>query len=174
MLRPRPEDVFQAIQKQVPIACVDVLPLRKCPGKSNEIGLIYRNTPQQGRRWCLVGGRIYLNESVRCALDRHIHETLGMKVRWIVKEPIHPLFVAEYFSIWDRGALYDPRQHAIALTFAVEIRGPIQIGGEACDFKWFDRKHLPTARSFGFGQSKVVEECLRYLDYRRIRRRRET
>jgi ADP-ribose pyrophosphatase YjhB (NUDIX family) len=174
MQRPLPEDVFQAIQKRVPIACVDVLALRNWPGKSTEVGLIYRDTPHQGRRWCLIGGRVYLNETFRFALDRHIYETLGRKVHWISKAPIQPLFVAEYLSKGVRGALYDPRQHAIASTFAVKIRGTIEIGGEAFDFKWFHRNKLPTARSFGFGQSKVVEECLFRLDEQRIRRRQPT
>ena len=167
MERPIRRDVFEAIQKRVPNACVDVLPLRKC-GKTSEVGLIYRNTPHQGRRWCLVGGRIYVKESIRSALDRHIHETLGTKVQWTADDPITPLFVAEYFSIRLRGALYDPRQHAVASTFAVEIHGPIEIGGEALDFKWFDRRQLPNARSFGFGQNKVVEQCLSRLDEKRI------
>jgi ADP-ribose pyrophosphatase YjhB (NUDIX family) len=170
MNRPIPGKVFQQVQKLVPIACVDVLALRKHSGKSTEIGLILRDTPHQGRRWCLVGGRIYINESFQSALDRQIHETLGGKVQWISKEPAHPIFVAEYFSTQVRGALYDPRQHAVALTFAIEIRGPVEIGGEAIDFRWFGRKKLPKARSFGFGQNRVVEECLCRLDEEKIRR----
>jgi ADP-ribose pyrophosphatase YjhB (NUDIX family) len=174
MKRPLPARVFQQLRRRVPIACVDVLPLRKRSNKNSEIGLIYRDTPHQGRRWCLIGGRIYLNESFPCALSRHIHETLGTAIQWIAEEPIHPLYVAEYFSVPVRGALYDPRQHAIAFTLAVEIRGPIEVAGEALDFKWFSRKHLPTARSFGFGQDKVVEECLRRLAEQRTRKRSDT
>ena len=100
----------------------------------------------------MFGRRPHLpDESSRCALNRHIHETLGTKLKWIAEEPTHPLHVAEYFSIRVMGALYDPRQRAIASTFAVEIRGPIEVRAEALDFKGFDRIHLPTAQSFGLG-----------------------
>jgi hypothetical protein len=71
--------------------------------------------------------------------------------------------VTEYFSVRRGGALFDPRQHAVALVFCAQVRGVIQAQGEALEFRWFDPQRLPRAASFGFGQRPVVAECLRRL-----------
>jgi ADP-ribose pyrophosphatase YjhB (NUDIX family) len=158
-----PEKEWKAIQQRIPISCVDVLLTRTSRGGQSEVGLILREAPLEGRRWCLVGGRILRNESTRAAIRRQIHETLGTKVRCFLARKPEPLMVAEYFSVRRPRFLFDPRQHAIALTFSVEARGAIRPQGEALDFRWFDVRCLLPASSFGFGQKKVVEECIRRL-----------
>jgi 8-oxo-dGTP pyrophosphatase MutT (NUDIX family) len=128
-----------------------------------EIGLIYRETPHQGRRWCLIGGRLRLNETFRAAVVREVNEALGTTVRCVVDVPVQPLFVAEYLSRRVKGALFDPRQHAIGLTFDVQLRGIAKPRGEALDFQWFNIGQLPDSDLFGFGQKKVLRECIQRL-----------
>jgi ADP-ribose pyrophosphatase YjhB (NUDIX family) len=158
-----PDKDWTAIQRLVPIPCVDLLLTRRLPGGGLDVGLILREAPLEGQRWCLVGGRVLLNESSREAIKRQIFETLGRGVRCILPRKPEPLLVAEYFSVKRPRSLFDPRQHAIALTFSVEVKGTMKAQGEALDFRWFDSQSLLPSASFGFGQKKVVQECIRRL-----------
>jgi len=158
-----PEWEWKFVQDRVPIVCADVLPIRKEAGNRSEVGLILRDTPHQGRRWCLIGGRILLNESFRDAVTREVRQALGPAVEYKLPRPLEPAFIAQYFSEHRTGELFDPRQHAIGLTFAAEISGEISVGGEALDFGWYDVSKLPAEAEIGFGQDRVVAECVHRL-----------
>jgi len=162
-----PEGEWRALQQRIPVPCVDVLPVRKRDGKI-EMGLIYRATPHQGRRWCLIGGRLRRNESLRAAVIRQVREALGPEVQCVLAARIQPVLVVEYFSRRARGSLFDPRQHAIGLTFAAKVRGNIQPTGGAVDFRWFTLHQLPKSKCFGFGQKKVVLDCIRRLSAQEV------
>jgi len=165
-----PEAEWRMLQQRIPVVCVDVLPLRIAGACKIEVGFIYRQTPHQGRRWCLVGGRLLRNELLRSAVIRQIREALGSGVRCILSPPVEPLLVAEYFSREVRGSLLDPRQHAISLTFAVQVHGSIQPTGEALDFRWFSLDKFPNSNQFGFGQKRVILDCVRRLDSQELLR----
>lgn len=154
------------VQQLVPIVCVDVLPLRRAAGSSDEaveIGLIRRQTPHQGARWCLVGGRLLRNESLPEAICRQVMETLGPGA--VVQPPVdlRPVYVAQYFSRPRVGELFDPRQHAVGLTYALMVSGDVRPQGEALDFAWFSPASLPPVEAFGFEQERVVAACLDWL-----------
>jgi len=154
---------WQFIQSTIPVPCVDVLFTKKVGSKISAIGLIYRDTPHEGTGWCLIGGRLLLNESFKAAIGRQLRETLGTKARCILPSTLEPLLVTEYFSLQRRRALFDPRKHAVSVVFSAQLRGAIKPRGEAFDFRWFDPNQLPSSNAFGFGQKKVVAECLRRL-----------
>ena len=154
---------WRIVQRRVPIACVDVLPLRRRTSGSTQVGLIYRQTPHQGRRWCLIGGRLFRNEPLQTAVIRQVKEALGSKARCVLNGPVQPLLVVEYLSRRRKGSLFDPRQHAVSLTFSVQVSGRAKPAGEALDFRWFNLEDLPSSKLFGFGQKKVVLECARRL-----------
>jgi ADP-ribose pyrophosphatase YjhB (NUDIX family) len=153
---------WRLVQSTVPVPCVDLLPIKKVGSRISGVGLIYRDTPQ-GPGWCVLGGRLLRNESFKTAIARQVRETLGAEVRCISPSVPEPVLVTEYFSLKRRNALFDPRQHAIGVVFPVQLRGAITPGGEALDFRWFDLKKLPKLNAFGFGQEKVVAECIRRL-----------
>lgn len=153
-----PDAEWARIQTQVPIACADILPMRRADA-GLEVGLILRDTPY-GQGWCLVGGRILHNESIRDAILRQITSTLGDEVQCNLDDRPLPDFVAEYFTDEREGELHDPRQHALGLTFAVTIAGLPIAQGEAIEFRWFPADALPPAGEFGFGQSAVVAAVL--------------
>lgn len=157
---------WRHIQQAVPICCVDVLPVLRDEGVSRsveKVGLILRDAPHQGRRWCVVGGRLFRDETFAQAIARQIHETLGPGVRFEVPPNPQPSHVAQYFTT-PRGANpIDPRQHAIGLTFIVDVEGVITPAGEAHHFEWFRVENLPSPNQFGFGQDGVVAACLRSL-----------
>jgi ADP-ribose pyrophosphatase YjhB (NUDIX family) len=155
------EQDWKAVQKAVPIACADVLPIRE--GRDGvEAGLICRDTPQQGKRWVTVGGRVLLDEKVRDAVLRQVHETLGPGVKCKVAH--YPIAIVEYVSRRANGKPFDPRQHAIGLTYVVRLSGSVQAGGEAFEFGWFTRRTLPPAREIGFGQRPMLLECFDRLE----------
>jgi ADP-ribose pyrophosphatase YjhB (NUDIX family) len=156
-----PEEDWKRVQRSVPIACADVVPIAR--GTSGpEIGLICRTTPHQGTRWVTIGGRILLNEPLRVAVNRQVREALGDEVRVQLYAP--PITIVEYFSRRLKGLPYDPRQHAIGVTYAVRVTGRIRARGEALEFRWFSRKTLPSPREIGFGQNQMLVDCLRTLD----------
>jgi ADP-ribose pyrophosphatase YjhB (NUDIX family) len=108
-----------------------------------------------------IGGRVLLNESLQEAVNRQVRETLGAEVRLRLYK--RPIAVVEYFSRRLKGLPYDPRQHAIGLTYAVRLSGRTRPQGEALEFCWFSRSTLPSPKKIGFGQGKMLAECLRSL-----------
>ena len=152
-------------QATLPIACVDVLPVRVGQdGRTVErVGLIHRDTPHQGRRWCIVGGRLWRDESFAQAAARQLRETLGLDLAF---EPLapdrQPDHVVQYFTSDRPDGLLDPRQHAVTLCFVVPIAGgEATPGGEAFDFRWFPPDRLPPPSAWGFRQDEVAAACLR-------------
>jgi ADP-ribose pyrophosphatase YjhB (NUDIX family) len=157
---------WKSIQESVPITCVDVLPVRFAAGspkRVNAVGLILRETPHEGKRWCLVGGRLLYGESLEEAIHRQIKETLGSRVHVAVGRDPQPLYVKQYSPRGRSPFSVDPRQHSVGLTYASQIKGTPVAGGEAISFKWFDVTSLPKAKEFGFGQDTVVRICLQLL-----------
>ena len=150
------------VQDTLPIVCVDVVPVQVGgDGKSvQKIGLIFRDTPLHGRRWCLVGGRMWRNESLAEAAARQLRETLGPGVRFEIDPDRQPDFVIQYFTTKRKVGFVDPRQHAITPAIVVPIAGEITATGEAESFRWFDAAALPPAGEWGFGQNGAVLECI--------------
>jgi ADP-ribose pyrophosphatase YjhB (NUDIX family) len=153
---------WAVIQDTVPIPCVDVLLIKTVRARISAVGLIYRHTPE-GPGWCLIGGRLLLNEPFRVAVARHVRETLGPRVRCILSKMPEPVLVAEYFSLKRKRSLFDARKHAVAIVFQARVKGVIKPRGEALDFRWFDIDRLPKPSAFGFGQKKVVSKCIQHF-----------
>ncbi|MGE5456986.1 MAG: DUF4916 domain-containing protein [Methanococcaceae archaeon] len=154
---------YKEIQDLIPICCVDILPLRLSGDKKiniESVGLIFRDTPHQGKRWCLVGGRLGRNEKIIDAISRELYDALGKEIIFSLNENLQPNYVAEYFSIPRDKAAYDPRQHAIGLTFCIPVSGSVIPQREALDFNWFKISDLPSADEFGFDQNLIVKACL--------------
>jgi len=72
--------------------------------------------------------------------------------------------VIEYFTQPDLGDFYDPRKHAVALTYAAscECAGEPQAQGEALEFGWFGLDRLSEV-DFGFGQGGAAARVLKNL-----------
>ena len=156
-----PDGEWRAIQASIPIVCVDLLLLERS-SEGVRIGLILRDTPHQGPRWCLIGGRLLLNEGLRAGADRQSRETLGPETELLLEKDARPIVVTEYFSTRREDALFDPRQHAVALVFAAGLSGVPVASGEAKAFRWFYHGRLSEV-DIGFGQSKVIEDCMHKL-----------
>ena len=157
---------WRFVQEAVPITCVDVLPMSSRQGTPPQIGLILRDTPQQGRRWCLIGGRLLRNEPLKDAIKRQFLETLGNEVKFELVADPQPLYVAQYFTFPRPDTGWDTRQHAVGLIFSVEVSGNHYASGEAHDFAFFSADSLPSPREIGFNQHPILLECLRRLQFR--------
>jgi ADP-ribose pyrophosphatase YjhB (NUDIX family) len=157
---------WKFIQRTVPVCCVDVLPLQLGGAQRREItrvGLIFKRTCDHADRWCIVGGRLLRNESLAEAVKRQLRETLGSAVSVRAEDIQEPIHVAQYFSVRRKTGVFDPRQHAIGLTFCVPIRGTPRPRGEAIAFEWFPPRSLPSPDTFGYRQDRVVKACLANL-----------
>lgn len=157
---------WRFVQETVPITCVDVLPIRWAGNSHPQFGLILRETPRQGQRWCLIGGRLLRHELVKDAISRQLIESLGNGVMFELQADPQPVYMAQYFTSPRPGAGWDPRQHAIGLVFAVGISGHQQPSGEALDFALFPADSPPSPNLVGFNQHPILLECLRRLGTR--------
>lgn len=150
-------------QMNLPIVCVDILPIRCARGEAHQvesIGLIKRITERGSLGWCLVGGRLLLRESLTSAIKRQIKETLGNQVRISLPVDPIPILIAQYAPSGRPPFYLDPRKHSIGITYAVEVKGTANPRGEAVAFQWFRIGELPPPMQFGFNQDRIVKKCL--------------
>lgn len=142
-----PEGLYRSVQLNVPIACVDFVPLR---GGDSEVGLIRRKSPY-GEVWCHLGGRIRRGETLAAALQRHLAETLLDVAVELPNDP-QPDYVYQWFPEQEQPAEdlivgLDERQHSIGLSFAVPVDwedGVVAVvQGEALDFAFWPVASLP-------------------------------
>jgi ADP-ribose pyrophosphatase YjhB (NUDIX family) len=135
---------LETARSLVPIVCVDIVPARVTLAGRLEVGLILRDMPgRDAPVWCHLGGRVRRGETLRAALVRHLGSTLVGAVVDFEVEP-QPQYVMQWFpESQPAGALpvhgHDPRQHAVALVYAVELHGdPVpHSAGEATEFRWW-------------------------------------
>jgi ADP-ribose pyrophosphatase YjhB (NUDIX family) len=144
-MRYLPDDLYGQIERSMPIACVDFVPVRVDPNGLRHVGLILRDSPH-GRVWCHLGGRVQYGETIRNAIRRHAEDTLGALVN--LEFNPQPAYVYEWFpgSVAPTdGTVYgdDPRKHAIGLSFVVELIGQAIAKHEALDFAYFPASELP-------------------------------
>jgi ADP-ribose pyrophosphatase YjhB (NUDIX family) len=160
---------YARIQQTMPIPCIDILPLRlhsPTTPTTPQVGLILRNTPENKNAWCLVGGRLFRNESIAQCITRQLHQTLGPNIRFQLGPDPQPLYIAQYFPTprpANEPHCIDLRQHSLALTFAIPIEGTPTAQDEALNFQWFPLNALPAPTDFGFNQDRIVATCLAKL-----------
>lgn len=152
-----PDELYQQIQRSVPIVCVDLLPLS---ADLTGVGLIRRDTYDGKQGLCLVGGAILFDEHIHEALSRHVRTTLGDNVEF-QHESLRFEAVYQYFVTPRQSELHDPRKHAVALVYSGVIRGEAVPAGEAHSFDFYSLDALPPADAFGFGQDRVVDDILK-------------
>ena len=102
-------------------------------------------------------------ESFGNAVKRQLVDTLDKEIGYEIAPAAQPTYVAQYRPLIGDGFQIHPRQHAIGLTYCLEITGAPNPQGEAIAFDWFEPKGLPEPQEFGFRQDYVVEACLKRL-----------
>lgn len=148
------DEGLAAARAAVPILCVDIVPVRATCGGRGQVGLILREMPGRDEPvWCHLGGRVRRGEALHSALLRHLRSTISGADADVVEDP-QPDYVMQWFPTSQPAdhALthgYDPRQHAVALVYALELRGQprVQADGEALNFRWWNMDRLVASRS---------------------------
>ncbi|WP_170182659.1 DUF4916 domain-containing protein [Blastococcus colisei] len=106
-------------------------------------------------------------ETLRAALLRHLTETVEEAGLELPPDP-QPDVVVQYFpspasveSGLDAG--YDPRQHSVALVYAVSLTGEptVVAGGEGLEFRWWDPRELESVADLWPGTVQTVRGALR-------------
>lgn len=151
-----PAPLFALVRRLVPIACVDALPYLPAERK---VALARRAGPEGGRGWALIGGRVRRGETLEAALARHLRGSLGHEARWRrlpdLERPVH---VAEYFPEPPAGKRRDPRQHAVALGYVVEVQdAPPPPRGADEEASWVPIDDLPPADEILFDHASVID-----------------
>ena len=122
---------------KTPIPTIDLVILRKNKNITETL-LLIRKTGYERVKWCIIGGRIRIGETIKKAIDRHALD-LGVKVRII--EPFNSNFPA----FIEDNLKQDKTKQPLGLVFPAEIlAGKIrQEGKEFKGFKWFPINKLP-------------------------------
>lgn len=152
-----PDMLFQEIQKNIPVPCVDLLPIRKTKNGKIEALLIKRKIyPEQGK-WGLIGGRILKNELTKETIKRQAKKELGVSVKIVP-----PWTGTNPFAVFN-DPVSDKQKHFVTLTYIVSItKGKIKTTGpEFSEAKWFQLNNLP--RLFSFHHKKVLAMFINYI-----------
>ena len=147
-----PDELFQAIQKNMPVACVDLLVLRKTKTGALETLLIKRKIyPEQGK-WCLIGGRILKDEYTKDTIKRQAKIELGVSVKILP-----PWNETMPFAVFN-DPISDKQKHFVVLAYPVAItKGKVKSSGpEFSEARWFPLNKLPSDSTFGFYHAKVL------------------
>ena len=128
---------LEDVRGRVPMVYVEAVPVRVDHlGRVTRVGFLLRPQADGTLSREVVSGRVMLGETVREALWRHLTKDLGPDADPQLPPTAAPFTVAEYFPDADRGALHDPRQHAVALCYVVPIDGEAAPSQDALEFAW--------------------------------------
>lgn len=142
----------------VPIVCVDVLVWR-----ADRYLLIVRADEYAAPCFALVGGRVRIDETIRAAIDRHVRTTTKLEPNHASYCPAHPTVVEQYLRTRTEGFGFDPRKHAIALTYVVESRGRARPSGEASELVWLPLHKDISIEEFAYQQGSAAQRALEAL-----------
>jgi ADP-ribose pyrophosphatase YjhB (NUDIX family) len=154
------EKDYRSITAQMPIACVDILPvvIDQDTGLVAQVGLIKR-VFQNREVWCHLGGRVLLGEHLDHAVLRHVNATIG-DLPAAAQLSQESFFTNQFFRQREQGFGFDPSKHAIATCYTLTMPRAAAVTvseeGEALAFQWFPRERLPTAENLWPGTAEMV------------------
>jgi len=127
---------LDSIRSKVPMVYVEAIPIRLSPtGALEDVGMLLRASHNGELQRAFVSGRVLYQETVREALVRHLDKDLGPVAMPRLPAVLTPFTVAEYFPTPGYG-FHDPRQHAVALVYAIPVDGDPAPSDDALDFSW--------------------------------------
>lgn len=157
-------DDWSAAQRNVPILCVEAIPVRRV-GERVEVGLIQRHNPFGAPPlWCQIGGRVLRGEALIDALRRHLADALDQSPA--IAADAQPVYAMEFFPDGPTAGVpwagTDPRQHSVSLCYPVRLPADVghREGGEALAFAWFDRAAVDALDTAWPGTRHLVASVL--------------
>jgi ADP-ribose pyrophosphatase YjhB (NUDIX family) len=106
-----------------------------------------------------VGGGVQHGEPAADAVERVVDWALGDGVE-LDRSTLELKDAVEYFPERGVGEFFDPRKHAVALTYTCVMSGEPRPRGKALDFRWFSPEDLPAPGDIGFGQASLIPRLL--------------
>lgn len=146
------EQEYYLITKKTPIPTVNLVILKQNKNRW-EILLLVRKTGYAKGRWCMIGGRVRIDESLKQAINRQASD---LKVKVKIISPFNLNFPA---FIDDRNT-QDKTKHPISLVYpAVITSGKVREEGEEYKgYKWFPINKLP---KIAYGQKLQIKKLLK-------------
>ena len=131
------EDDLNRARASLPIVYVQAIPVRLDPlGCLSEIGLLLTPNDEGRMVRTFVSGRVMYRETVRAALLRHLEKDLGPLAMPQMPSTTVPFAVSEFFPSPSETGLTDDRQHAVALSYIVPVRGECEPRQDALQLSW--------------------------------------
>lgn len=169
-----PADDWRRVKASVPIACTDIVITRETFGSVTQVALIQRRYRDGNMRWCHMGGRVGIDETLREAALRHINSTFCIPVEDSdvlgSTFPKSPVTAFEFFrkeGLGPSGSGLDPDKHAISWCYRFEWPWETEpqpvSGGEALGVKWFSPSQLPADLWPGTAQLVQQTSASKYL-----------
>ena len=148
------DEEYLFVTKKTPIPTVNLVILRKV-GNNWKILLLIRKTGYAKGQWCIIGGRVYVGESIKEAIDRQASD-LEVKVKII------PPFNSNFPSFIDDQENQDKTKSPLSFVYPAEIvSGEVREEGEEYKgYKWLSIDKLP---EIGYGQKLQIEKTIEQL-----------
>lgn len=148
---------YDLITKKTPLPTVNLVFFRENK-KSWETLLLKRKTGYAQGRWCIIGGRVRIKESLKAAIARQAKDLA------VVVEIISP-FGPNFPSFVDGRKNQDRTKHPISLIYPVRIiSGQVREEGEEYKgYKWFPVNKLP---KIAYGQKLQIQKTIERLKLR--------
>jgi len=132
---------MDAARQRLPMVYLNIVPVRvSSAGEVTHVGLLLRGTPSGEISRSIITGRVLYGERVRDAMVRHIEKDLGPVAFPRIPVSLQPFDVFEYFPDAAVTGFHDPRQHAVALAYAVVVTGDCQPSQDALELTWLTIK----------------------------------
>lgn len=146
---------YQLVTKKTPIPTVNLVIIRQ-EINTWEILLVIRKTGYAKGNWCIIGGRVRIQETLAEAIERHAKD-LNVKVKII--SPFEPNFPA---FIDDRN-IQDETKHPISMIYPAKIvSGKLRDEGiEYKGYEWFPIDKLP---KIAYGQKLQIKKAIEKLN----------
>lgn len=119
--------LYRQILASIPIPCVDLV---ITDGK--KFLLVKRKNKPAKNKWCVPGGRVLKNETLKQAVKRKVEEETGLNKFKVLKF----IAVKEYFS---SESEFGPATHTINSIFLIKAYPPtkLKIDNQSSEIQWF-------------------------------------
>lgn len=160
---------LENVRGRVPILYVAAVPVRVGDnGSVTGVGLLLRASESGMMEREVVAGRVKYHERVRDALVRHLEKDLGPVALPSVPPSPVPFTIAEFFPTPGITPYHDPRQHAVALSFIVPVRGDCAPQQDALDLAWLtpeEASETALQAEMGGGHGALLRQALAHLGH---------
>jgi ADP-ribose pyrophosphatase YjhB (NUDIX family) len=153
-----PPERYGEITTTTPIVCVDML----LHNDAGEQLLVWRADRSSREGWALLGGNLWLDESIDVAAHRHLADSVGPGARVEEVDWARPDLVVEHSREPEPTQPWDPQKHSVGLTYRGLIAGELDggSGAEALALRFFAVTALPAAEEFVFNHGATVARLL--------------